>query len=281
VKYVCGFIEEAMSLYKESIDAQSQWVQLHHTCYWELIWSYSLKGDWENAAHFSDLLYRESSWSKATFLYQKAAFLAMLRDFREPLDGLVVEMFRDVPKYKQRIAGYSIPLEKFVIKKSEKCLAQGNQLLLPGLELVYIWNGFMVLAQRPDLLDAVSQKLDAAFQYVQSHASASRIGHSDDLCLIQLLQGVCLRGKGNLCDAEKCFQEVIRRHKLLTIDKHLAPYAEMELGMLYIEKQEFHKAKEHLLSARSNYVKFSLESRLQMRVHSALAKVKDCEADTH
>ena len=40
------------------------------------------------------------------------------------------------------------------------------------------------------------------------------------------------------------------RHKLLTVDKYLAPYAEMELGMLYIKKQEFDKAKEHLLSAR-------------------------------
>ena len=66
-------------------------------------------------------------------MYQKAAFVAMLKDFREPLDELVVEMLQDVPRYKQRIAGYSIPMEKFVIKKSEKCLAQGNRLMLPGL----------------------------------------------------------------------------------------------------------------------------------------------------
>ena len=37
-------------------------------------------------------------------------------------------------------------------------------------ELVYIWNGFMVLAQCPELLEAVSQRVDAAFQYVQSDA---------------------------------------------------------------------------------------------------------------
>lgn len=57
----------------------------------------------------------------------------MLRDPGEPVDDLVIEMMREVPKHKQRIAGKSIPVEKFAIHKAEKCLAQGNRLMLPGL----------------------------------------------------------------------------------------------------------------------------------------------------
>jgi hypothetical protein len=36
-------------------------------------------------------------------------------------------------------------MEKFAIKKAERFLDQGNRLLLPSLELVYVWNGFRYL----------------------------------------------------------------------------------------------------------------------------------------
>ena len=41
-------------------------------------------------------------------------------------------MSRSIPPYKQRIAGKSIPVEKFVIAKSERCL-EGARLPLCGL----------------------------------------------------------------------------------------------------------------------------------------------------
>ncbi|XP_062509254.1 tetratricopeptide repeat protein 39B-like isoform X2 [Corticium candelabrum] len=277
-KFLRGFVDEATSLYNESVDAQSQWTQLHHLCYWELIWSHSVKGDWENAAHFSDLTYQKSRWSKTTCLYQKAAFLSMLRDPGEPVDDLVIEMMREVPKHKQRIAGKSIPVEKFAIHKAEKCLAQGNRLMLPGLEILYVWNGFTVLAQCPGLLESVLCKLDAALQYLRSDSS-SRTGYLDDLCLVQLLRGICLRDQVKFSDAEECLLDVIKRHKQLTFDPYLAPFAEMELGMLYVKMQQPDKARKQLISARSNYTNFLLESRLHFRVHSALAQLDESEPD--
>lgn len=57
----------------------------------------------------------------------------MLKELGEPLDEVVIEMFQEVPRHKKRIAGKSIPVEKFAVRKSEKCLAQGNRLMLPGL----------------------------------------------------------------------------------------------------------------------------------------------------
>ena len=66
-------------------------------------------------------------------MYQRAAFLAMLQPFGSDLDEPILELMRDVPKYKQRIAGKSIPIEKFAVYKSTMCLTQGKRLTLPGL----------------------------------------------------------------------------------------------------------------------------------------------------
>lgn len=54
---------------------------------------------------------------------------------------------RNVPKWKQRIAGKSVPMEKFAVRKAERFMDQENYLVLPALELVYVWNGFAILGQ--------------------------------------------------------------------------------------------------------------------------------------
>ena len=39
-------------------------------------------------------------------------------------------------------------MEKFAIAKSKLFLEQGNNLILPSLELIYMWNGFRTLGSR-------------------------------------------------------------------------------------------------------------------------------------
>lgn len=52
----------------------------------------------------------------------------------------VDSMMVDVPSLMQRIAGKSIPLEKYVAKRAMKYVTQGGRLLLPGIELAYVLN---------------------------------------------------------------------------------------------------------------------------------------------
>ena len=56
-------------------------------------------------------------------------------------------LLKSVPSMTQRIAGKSLPIEKFAVRKVKRFLAQGNRLILPGYELMYVWNGFSVLGE--------------------------------------------------------------------------------------------------------------------------------------
>ena len=60
---------------------------------------------------------------------------------------------RDIPSWKQRIAGKSLPMEKFCIRKAERYLEQGESLVLPVVELIYAWNGFTVLEKQFKLVE--------------------------------------------------------------------------------------------------------------------------------
>lgn len=46
---------------------------------------------------------------------------------------------------------------------------------------------------------------------ISALCTASRTGYLDDLCLVQLLRGICLRDQVKFSDAEECLLDVIKR----------------------------------------------------------------------
>nr|DBA28125.1 TPA: hypothetical protein GDO54_008531 [Pyxicephalus adspersus] len=59
-----GNFEEAQVTFQQCIKSQHEWKQIHHLCYWELMWCYSFQQDWLQAFRYADLLSKESKWSK-------------------------------------------------------------------------------------------------------------------------------------------------------------------------------------------------------------------------
>jgi Protein of unknown function (DUF3808) len=104
---------------------------------------------------------------------------------------------KEVPKLRQRIAGKSIPLEKFVARKSRKCEAQGGRLVLPALELAYILHAVsraprMVIAEQMlPLVEAVLVELKRYEGSPEKYGNGSE--YWDDWCLARHLEGACLR----------------------------------------------------------------------------------------
>jgi Protein of unknown function (DUF3808) len=148
-----------------------------------------------------------SQWSKAVYAYGVAALLVQLGGEANQAEGL--RLMTEVPKLRQRIAGKSIPLEKFVARKARKCEAQAGRLVLPALELVYILHAVsraprpVIAQQMLPLIEGVLAELGryvgkpeeyAANAKGQRSAAGSGAGAFwDDWCLARHLEGACLR----------------------------------------------------------------------------------------
>uniref|UniRef100_A0A6I8NU06 Tetratricopeptide repeat protein 39B n=1 Tax=Ornithorhynchus anatinus TaxID=9258 RepID=A0A6I8NU06_ORNAN len=313
IELLKGNFEKAQVVFQDCISAQQEWKQIHHLCYWELMWCYTFQQDWLQAYHYADLLCKESRWSKAIYVFQKAAILSMLSDEDVKSTGEnVVSLFRQVESLKQRIAGKSIPTEKFAVRKSRRYSSpQPVKLILPALEMMYVWNGFSIVGKRADLTESLLITIEKEELALRSETSMKGKQEEelatecesktwkernvlfrkeapgkpteysmDDQCLVQLLKGLCLKHLGRLLQAELCFNQVIQSEKQLKYDHYLVPFTLYELGLLYKQQGDRDKAIRFIESAKNNYKEYSMESRLHFRIHAALNSLRGSPASS-
>uniref|UniRef100_A0A668AI97 Zgc:158403 n=1 Tax=Myripristis murdjan TaxID=586833 RepID=A0A668AI97_9TELE len=255
-----GNIDEAVKLFEDGCKAQHAWKQFHHMCYWELMWCFTYKRVWKMAYFYADLLSQESRWSKAMYVYMKAACLSMLPvDEARPFGENEIELFRQVPSFKQKIAGKSPPTEKFAIRKARRYKAQcPARLPVPVLEMMYMWNGFTMIRKRPELTEGMMQTLvEAERTLLESPGNTTH--HTPGTGAVRITTG-----------------------KKIRFDHYLVPNSLLELSLLYIDQGRRDEAVRVLRKAKNNYKDYSMESRTHFRVHAALAKLKaDQEEITH
>uniref|UniRef100_A0A3B4FDQ8 Tetratricopeptide repeat protein 39B n=1 Tax=Pundamilia nyererei TaxID=303518 RepID=A0A3B4FDQ8_9CICH len=261
--------------------SQQEWKQIHHLCYWELMWTHSYQQEWEQAYQYADLLCKESRWSKAIYVYQKAAILSMMSEEELKKTGEnVVELFRQVEGLKQRLAGKSIPTEKFAVRKSRRYKAANPiPLVIPLLEMMYVWNGFTIVGKRADCAESLLVTIEKAEEQLRNDPNPSEF-HTDDSCLVQMLKGLCLKHLGRLLQAELCFTQVLSSEGRIRYDHYLIPFTLYELGLLYKQQGDFLKATTYIENAKTNYKDYSMESRLHFRIHAALNSLKGSPAGT-
>jgi len=284
IKQVRGKLEEAIGRYRHSIAVQSEIKQFHHIFYWELMWCYAYKGDWIRAYQYASALLDESLWSKAVYMHLKASFKVMARLVKQHIASEQDEerkdtesyMFRHLPNFKQRIAGQCLPFEDFAIHKANKYFEQNGRLFLPGVELIYVWNGFKVLSNRPDLVQPLMKLVEDSLHKLKQTKDDNK-NYVDDWCLGKLLQGMCYRCVKKRTEAMECLTNAFSRSKDLKRDFYLTPYACAEIGFLYMEEGDLDQAKEHLEWARKHRDHL-LQSLLHLRIHAALQKIEHSDA---
>ena len=190
-----------------------------------------------------------------------------------------------VPGLKQRIAGKSLPMEKFAIRKAERWTKQGGRLTLPGLELVYLWNGFTILGLHYQMVERffilIEKEMEVGEQR-RGKAAAKELFQLEEDCLLLLLKGMCLKYMSAPLAAEECVRKVIANSGQLKVDKYLAPYATVELALLMIDSGDMAQAWQLLELAKNSYKDYSLQSRLHFRIHAAQNKIqaKETPGDT-
>ncbi|CAG8510434.1 2404_t:CDS:2 [Ambispora leptoticha] len=287
-----SYIDEAIVQYKKAIDIQKQWKQLHHICYWELALNYQCLRDFERAHECFEILCKESMWSKCVYSYQQAVCVYTLGR-PEDMDH-VINMMKKVPELTQRIAGKSIPMEKFVVRKARKFVAQENRLLLPACELTYVWNTYDVMPLA-ELLKSLSI-IEDTINSLDGIEEKDYNNFWDDFCLAHLLRGVILskiafpnnpnhedvkkfkRSEDNVANSITSLQSVVENGAKIKLDHYVLHYARYELGRLYTNMHEFSKAKaefEKVLNGGDikRVGKYSLENILQLRTYNAQVKL--------
>ncbi|XP_068611794.1 tetratricopeptide repeat protein 39B [Brachionichthys hirsutus] len=276
-----GNFEKARARYEECIGSQQEWKQIHHLCYWELMWTHSYQQEWQQAYRYADLLCQESRWSKAIYVYQKAAILSMMPEEDAKRTGEdIAELFRQVEGLKQRLAGKSIPTEKFAVRKSRRYKAASPiPLVIPALEMMYVWNGFTIVGKRADCTESLLVTIETAEKQLHNEPNPSEF-HPDDSCMLQMLKGLCLKHLGRLLQAELCFTQVLSSECRIRYDHYLIPFTLYELGLLYKQQGDLTKAAAYIENAKMNYKDYSMESRLHFRIHAALNSLRGSPVGT-
>lgn len=275
LEFMKGNIDDSINWYIKSWKSQNIWPQYHHICFWELMWTNSVKQEWREASMYADRLLQESRWSRAIYSYQKAAMLCMLGDdLSVDEETEIHDLMRDAPQWKQRIAGKSLPMEKFVVKKTERFFAQKKMLVLPALELLYVWNLFKVLGKKRELIQNVYKTIEKTLAKLDAQKKHQEFD-ADNHALVLLLKGASLRQMQSPLQAEECLNTVLLLEKKIKEDLYLIPFTLVELALLFWDQGNTGKASQLLEDAKKNYTGYSLESRLHFKIHSLQTELND------
>lgn len=178
------------------------------------------------------------------------------------------------------------------MKKSERYFAQNKTLILPVLELMFLWNLFKIL-KNFKVANNIFKLIEKEQINLNSSLTPSKYD-TDNRALILLLKGACLRHMGSPLQALECFETVIQLQKEIVEDTYVVPYAIVELALIEWQNGKREKAILALEDAklvkllrnfykclfnslfvfRKNYTGYSLESRLHFRIHTALSEYK-------
>ncbi|KAJ1570009.1 hypothetical protein HK096_006131 [Nowakowskiella sp. JEL0078] len=189
---------EALKDYKRVITLCDELQNLSHTTYWDMGICHAAQLNWNEVYNCYEFL-SETRWGKAFCRYLMAVSLDMKGDS----PSKVVSLLEEVPTLTKKLAGKSIPIEKFVVRKCRKFKLQGGRLLYPFFEIMYFLHIFEFIPAEK-LLEVVGMfniaidSLDRSFEQANKDNSDTEKEllpydtFYDDLCLARFLKGVAL-----------------------------------------------------------------------------------------
>jgi hypothetical protein len=206
----------AITAYNQAIDVQQQYRNLHYISWWELAICHLSLWDIKSSLEFWSKLQQEATWSKACYDYGMAVCLLheeqyASKDEKDNGKDRARKLMDEIPRVTNRIAGKSIPVEvsdslcmfrgisiapqKFVARKARKFFSQKQRLMLPIVELAYVFQA-ITHSPRDIIVDKMLPEVDHAFEQLQVDPSRYPGGAKvfwDDWALAKFLEGICAR----------------------------------------------------------------------------------------
>ncbi|XP_072930340.1 tetratricopeptide repeat protein 39B-like isoform X2 [Epargyreus clarus] len=274
----------ALATYERVAAVPRLWPQLQHLTYWESMWACSIELRWREAAQFAARLLAESAWSRTVYAYTRAAFLLQVDDPTSAETLSIAQLMGNAASYRQRIAGKSLPMEKFVARRCQRWAAR-RWLPAPGLELLALWNLLPALAAdrgraraAMQIVDQLNHQLRAGVGTVRLRGGerVSRTGpRPDSTAVAHFLRGALHAAMGRERDALPVLNRVLELKNEIHEDTFLVPYAMYEIACCHVSLGDPARGRHVLREIRRNFGGYLLESRLQFRVHSQLASIQE------
>lgn len=303
--------EMANKTLQYALDLKLEYVQLQHMCLWDMAVNNMMLNNFKRSQSCFEILRKESNWSKAVYLYASGACVIELQADGQAAASKdeVIEGMTSVPMNMRKIAGKSLPIEKFVSRKARKFIGQGNRLILPAIELGYF---FGALPNSPPrllynvVIPRIERNIDELNSSTPEAYGTNGNEYWDDFCLANFLHGVSLSFAGYphveavitaadaatstmtpeeaAVKAEQCFQTVLQHGPKIQLDHWLVFHTHFELGRLFSQMGDNAKAKHHLqllMSGKGMEVshlmkgKYSMESALMLKAHAGLQAIKE------
>ncbi|CAB4380674.1 unnamed protein product [Rhizophagus irregularis] len=242
-------------------------VELRRLCDYELGMNYAMTLQWGKAAQCFDTLATENYWSPAFFRYFQAACLEMQGKKKE-----AIALYIEVPGLSVRkFGGRTILVEQYITRKVKNYMAKNfENTLLPGLEILLIWNSFACM-KKEDLircLDIVNSKLD----------TLNNSNIIDSQCMLLLIKSSILNQLHRFQETNQCLRWILDHNGDIVDDKFIEPFAFWEMGVAAFLNENLEKAK-LVWEETANFNGYEFEFRLAMRLHLSLMKLNDMLPD--
>lgn len=132
-------------------------------------------------------------------------------------------------------------MEKFAVKKTERFFSQNKTLVLPVIELMFLWNMFKIAKKNFNIASQIYRLIEKNLEKIENEGSKNKY-YYDNKALVLLLKGACLRHMNSPLQALECLEIVISMQKQLKDDHYIVPYAIVELAFISMSEGQNEKA---------------------------------------
>uniref|UniRef100_A0A672Q5R7 Tetratricopeptide repeat domain 39C n=1 Tax=Sinocyclocheilus grahami TaxID=75366 RepID=A0A672Q5R7_SINGR len=253
-------INSALASFQDALEFASDQREIQHVCLYEIGWCSMIEMNFEDAYRSFERLKNESRWSQCYYAYLTGVCQGASGD----LEGAKA-VFQDVQKLFKR---KNNQIEQFALKRAERLrkVSLTRELCILGVvEVLYLWKALPNCSSSK--LQLMNQGKSGGMKSVLSQSS---------LGLKHLLLGAIQKCLGNIKDAVQSFQLAAQDEYGRLNNSYVQPYSCYELGCVLLAKPEtLSKGRSLLLQAKENYAGYDFENRLHVRIHSALASIKE------